>query len=551
MDNLDHDEAYRILDTIYNNNNNNNKVNNNIHFSEETEKLLLSHQHMHIFNMINALNDKNNNAILDGSYTGTGKTYTTSAICKEVNRRPFIICLKSNISTWERVLKIFDVDPIAVVNYDLVRTGKYYKDGEITKCPYLVRDKTRFKWDFSEIGKKNMVMVFDEVHVCKNKGTLNSKLLTSCKAIKTIMLSATLCDKIEDFGVFGMMLAFYSTVGVGKNWMQNVIRRERCRLESKDKNTKSFVTNILHREIYNMKGSRMSLEDIGNDMSKDQINIECYTISKTARLKIDKLYEDITDQKRKMEEINENTNDISDKIPKNKKASALQAITYKREKIENLKSDIILEQAYSYYESRKSVVIFVNYRSSHDIICKGFDKIDVEYAEIHGRQTSEERDINIQMFQRNEVRIMVAMSKAGGTSISLDDTTGKFPRVSIISPSYSVLDLVQSLGRIRRSNTKSPTIQKIVYCSDTIEEHIAAKVREKEEIVNLTTGESSTKIFKNEEEEEEKEVSKTYTLDNIAISNKIDKINNRLKDKPLDKSQPIRTRSRSRRGHIF
>jgi Mimiviridae putative ATP-dependent RNA helicase len=493
---IDQEEAYRVLQNVYSNSVEKNGINNSIRFSEETEELLRSHQHMHVFNMISALNDRNNGAILDGSYTGTGKTYTTAAICKETKRQPFIICQKSNIGTWEKVLKLFDVEPLAVVNYEMVRTGKYYVDGEAIACPYVTREKSKFKWEFSEIGKKNMVMVFDEAHLCKNKSSLNSKLLTSCKAIKTIMLSATLCDKIEDFGVFGMMLGFYASVRAGKNWMENVIRREKCRLKVKGNNN-TIGSNVLHKEIFNKRGSRMSYKDLGDDMSMNQISIECFTVDKKIKEKIDKLYEDVRVQKRKYEDFK----GVDTVLGKDKKASALSAITFKREKIENVKADIIMEQALSYYESRMSIVIFINYRSTHQKICDAFTKRKIEHVMIRGDQSITEREEAIEMFQRNEVRVMVAMAQAGGSSISLHDTAGKFPRVSIISPSYSVIELVQILGRIRRTDTMSPTIQKIVYCSGTCEEHIAQKVREKEEIIGLMTGEASTKVLRTDKVE--------------------------------------------------
>ena len=493
LNNYDQDEAYRVLQNIYYQSRDKGGIDNSIRFSELTEKQLMSHQPMHVFNMISALNDNKNNAILDGSYTGTGKTYTTAAICRETKRRPFVICLKSNINTWKRVLGLFEVKPIAIVNYELIRTGQYLdENGDTVECPYLVRDKNRFKWDFTKIGKKNIVMVFDEVHVCKNKSSLNSKLLTSSKSLKVIMLSATLCDKIEDFGVFGMMLGFYSSIQAGKNWLDNIIRQEKRKLDNRKEDVKM---NLLHKEIFNTKGSRMSLDDLGNDMSRDNVSIECYSVDKKVQEKIDALYDDIRKQKRKAEDCEDQESEIA----KDRQASALRAIGFKREKIENIKADILMELAESSHESRMSVVIFVNYRSTHQIICDKLKRASIDYAIIIGDQSISERDDQIQMFQRNEVRMMVAMAQAGGSSISLHDTTGKFPRVSIISPSYSVIELVQILGRIKRSGTKSSTTQKIVYCANTCEEHLAQKVKEKEEIISLMTGEKSTKIIGNSE----------------------------------------------------
>jgi Mimiviridae putative ATP-dependent RNA helicase len=546
LDKIDQDEAYRVLQNICYQSEERGGIDNSIRFSTETEELLMSHQNMHVFNMISALGDKKNNAILDGSYTGTGKTYTTAAICKETKRQPFIICLKSNISTWKKVLDIFGVESLGIVNYEMIRTGKYYQDGEVTECPYITREKTRFKWDFSEVGKRNIVMVFDEVHVCKNKSSLNSKLLTSCKSLKTIMLSATLCDKIEDFGVFGMMLGFYASVGAGKNWMQNILRREKRRL---DKRKEDVAINLLHKKIFNIKGSRMSLDDLGDDMSRNQISIECYTVDKKVQGKIDKLYEEVRKQKRKAADME----DMDTELARDKKATALKAITFKREKIENAKSEILMELAESYLGSRMSVVIFVNYRSTHQMICDKLRKLGIDLVRIHGDQTGLERDEQIEMFQRNEVRIMVAMAQAGGSSISLHDTTGKFPRASIISPSYSVIELVQILGRIRRSGTKSPTIQKIVYCANTCEEHIAEKVREKEEIMSLMTGEKSIQVLRVEKHEKDgntgygddddrRERKKMIKTEEITIES--------LRPKPKPKRDDTETDNRAPRRRI-
>lgn len=482
IDEFDIDKAYTILENIYSISKEKNGIDNSIGFSQKVEENLLRHQKMHVFNMISALEDKNNNSVLDGSDTGTGKTFTTSAVCRETKRRPFIICLKSNISTWIKVTRMFGVEPIAVVNYELIKSGKYYDKDKIVPCPYVKRDNNKFVWDFTEIGKKNMVMVFDEVHVCKGKTSLNSKLLTSCKNIKTIMLSATLCDKIEDFGIFGMMLGFYGSRAAGKNWLKDIIRKDKRLLqENSEKNeNKKNQTNLLHKEIFNKKGSRMSFSELGKDIDENMVCIECYTIDPEECKKVNNMYDSI-------------------KQLKNRDTIALESITYKREKIENIKAEIFIEQTVNYYENKMSVVIFVNYRSTHDIITNALTKKKIDFAVIHGNQKKQERDDSINSFQRNEVRVMVSMAQAGGASINLDDVIGDYPRVSLISPSYAIIDLLQILGRIRRSSTKSRTLQKIIYCANTWEEHISEKLKMKEELMSFMTGENSIKNMSNTE----------------------------------------------------
>lgn len=504
---MDADEGFRILSNIYDNK----QETQQIGLSAETENLLLSHQYIHVINLIAALSSDANYAVLDGSLTGTGKTYTTAAICRELNRRPFIVCLKSNVNVWRRVLTEFGVDPIAVVNYDMIRTGKYFEteDGQPSDkpvdCPYITRNKTQFKWDFDEFGKKNVMMVFDEVHVCKNNGTLNAKLLLSCRSIKTLMLSATLCDKMADFGVYGYMMGYYNSVRAGKGWIEGIMRKQRSQIKASNKNP---LHDIIFKSA-DSKGSRMTYDDIDDAESdiRDRIEIECYSVSPSIVKQIDKLYKQTKAQKIKRDALSSQikeakTGEDSDTINnmRSQRGDAITEIAFRREKIENIKAEIMYEQARSYYDSRSSVVMFVNYRSTHQILCDRFRTDGIAYSVIHGGQSTAERDEQIEAFQNDEVRIMISMIQAGGSSVSLHDTSGLLPRVSLISPSFAVTEIVQTLGRIKRSGTKTPTIQKIVYCAGTYEESLAVKISEKEEIMCLMTGSKkvlTSNAFKN------------------------------------------------------
>lgn len=70
------------------------------------ENKLLSYQNVHVKSLGNSIT-KHHRA-LDASDTGTGKTYTTIALCRLLNLRPFIVCPKSVISTWQQVLTYFE-----------------------------------------------------------------------------------------------------------------------------------------------------------------------------------------------------------------------------------------------------------------------------------------------------------------------------------------------------------------------------------------------------------------------------------------------------------
>jgi hypothetical protein len=51
--------------------------------------------------------------------------------------------------------------------------------------------------------------------------------------------------------------------------------------------------------------------------------------------------------------------------------------------------------------------------------------------------------------------------------------------MSIISPTWSGQDLVQTLGRVHRAGAQTPVIQKIVYCAKTYEADICKIIRRK------------------------------------------------------------------------
>jgi SNF2 family DNA or RNA helicase len=103
---------------------------------------------------------------------------------------------------------------------------------------------------------------------------------------------------------------------------------------------------------------------------------------------------------------------------------------------------------------------------------------------VYGEQDYNDRLRIIEEFQENKSKIIILNIKAGGIGISLHDIQGGHPRVSIISPPWSSLDLVQALGRIHRAGGKTKSLQRIIYTANTIEENIADKLKQKLNNIN-------------------------------------------------------------------
>jgi superfamily II DNA or RNA helicase len=123
-----------------------------------------------------------------------------------------------------------------------------------------------------------------------------------------------------------------------------------------------------------------------------------------------------------------------------------------------------------------SVAVFVNFVDTVKTLSGAFMP---ECSVIVGGQSAEERERNVQAFQRNENRIVICNIAAGGAGVSLHDVEGGHPRLSLVSPTFDVKSYIQTLGRIHRVGAKTPATQKILIASGTIEEKILKAMEQK------------------------------------------------------------------------
>jgi superfamily II DNA or RNA helicase len=146
-----------------------------------------------------------------------------------------------------------------------------------------------------------------------------------------------------------------------------------------------------------------------------------------------------------------------------------------RQKIENFKIDTIVKLTFNYLKEGKNVAIFVNFTNTINELSK---KLGTKCI-IYGNQTVAERSKNIEDFCSDKSRIIICNIQSGGSGISLHDTIGNYPRVSLISPTWSAQDLLQVLGRIHRATGKTDVVQNIIFCKNTIEENIGNVIKSK------------------------------------------------------------------------
>lgn len=426
---------------------------------------LLDFQQKHSDILIESL--LKNNIGISAADTGTGKTYIAIYIAKTLNLKPFIICPKSVIYNWINVIKKFEIEYYGIANYELIKNLTFYEPttdklgllGQKQKLKYINKD---LKFDLPD----DCLLIFDEAHKCKNKKTINSKLLLNINIkeinYKLLLLSATLADTIENFAVFATLLKLVPDIDLYGLCMR-----------------KYFNNNLIlvNKEIYPKFGGRIKIKEI-KDIPDNIILPDKYYMDNAEE--IQKQYELIQLLVEDTEEKIQNSNCI------------LEQMIRARQQIEALKVPTIVDLIKTHLDNNLSVVVFVNFINTIALINS---EIKIE-CKICGDQSLEERNKAIEDFQSNKKRFIVATMQSGGVGISLHDTDGDYPRVSIISPSWSAQDLMQSLGRIYRAGLKSKAIQKIVYCADTIEELIAEKIQSKlNNYASLNDGKEKSKII--------------------------------------------------------
>jgi len=435
---------------------------------------LLGYQIAHVDNLTHILTQ--NNRCLDASDTGTGKTYTAIAAALILKLRVLVICPKSVITSWEGVLKFFKAKYYGITNYESIHNCKFFTQKspkEKVPCPYIKRVEVKQdsdtdinavkiskddKYGFTYVWKNlpnDMLVVFDETHRCKNPRTLNSILiytLAQTKA-KILMLSATVSDKPENFAMAGYVLGLYTHLRMAPRWAEKVGREF------------NHVTVGIHHAIYPKYAARMRIRDLGTLFPDNQIIANCYDMDNA--VEIQEQYKLIEDEIVKLKNKEDNS------------GCALSRILYARMRIEQLKVPTIIEQTKKYLDEGNSVAIFVNFTQSLQLLA---DELDTKCV-VYGQQTMEERAHYVRKFNTDKSRVIICNIQSGGEGISLHDTKGEFPRVSIISPSWSAQKIVQCLGRIHRANTKSAVRQRIVFCANSVEEMICENMRAK--IINI------------------------------------------------------------------
>lgn len=425
---------------------------------------LLPPQREHAIKLLNSI--YLNGVAIDLSDTGTGKTYVSCWIAKQINNPVFVICPKVVIDSWKNTLKEFGIDG-EVINYELLVRGntQYFQPNN---------KDAEYHTDYTVMIPQSSLIIMDECHKCKGYNSKNSKLMMALKdnRNKMLLLSATAATNPLEMRALGYVSKLHNLKNF-RNWVLDCgafvnqfggLSIDVGQRECIDK--MSQIHDILFNE-YGVAG-RMVRKQFGKYFPENQVIPDVFNMG-TNTVKINKVYEEMEYELDKLEKQSENYS-----------THHFAVMMKARRKTELLKVPSMVEYIEDLYDEGISPVLFLNFNDSvlslkNKINKKLHDKIGM----IVGGQSAKKRKSDIEQFQSDEKRIMIVNLRAGNAGISLHDLNGKHPRHSLISPSFSAIDMLQSLGRIHRAEGKTPCVQKIMFAANTIEESACIRVRAK------------------------------------------------------------------------
>lgn len=394
---------------------------------------------------------------LDGSCTGAGKTYIAAKVAKELGMDPIVICPKAVLPAWAQAFRDVGVQGSGT-NYEKLTRGKEHPWGEWRDAKSNSKRTKRFVWDLPG----NNLIIFDEAHRCKGKNTLNGLLLyaATVQRIPRLMLSATAVSSPLDMKWIGSALGLFPV----KNWWTwccaRGLRKSHFGHWEFDPKTAAGKKGLkrMHDEIFGAgRGARLTSEDIPglpevNNIASIHAFDDVIENDQALQRRIRLLQE--------MAEVAETT---------------LEMILRELQAVELAKVTGLHEMTNDALREGHSVVIFVRFR---DTLLALAERLRTKSI-IAGGQSAEERAQVIEEFQADRQRVIVSMIQAGGCGISLHDTHGNYPRLSLICPPYSAVDLRQCMGRIHRAGSKSRATNRIVFAAGTQEQRAYEIVREK------------------------------------------------------------------------
>ena len=378
----------------------------------------------------------------DRSETGVGKTLSILAAAKELGVSFAVVCPKILVSHWRHWCSQLGLRPVSVAGWEAVKLGK---------IPQLY-----LKGRWLKDSNARILIIFDEAHRAKSKGTLAQKMVAAAanQGHLVALLSATLITSPLDLLGLGVPLRLVKHqkdvftyarrygVGLNRRWGGYEDYSSTSQREELKEILDRVGTRVLRGEI---RGHRAAL--VQADLVDGGQEVALAYEALTARLK-----------------------DLEQK-----KAAAIEAVTVRlrgRQAAELAKVPLFVEETLKHLAEGARVVCFFCFHESIQTALSLFESHHISPRLIEGYTSPGERDAAQAAFNFGSCPVLLCNIAAGGEGISLHDSDGQFPRVALLSIPESSNHLIQSLGRIDRVGSRSVGLNRILFAAGTVEEDV-------------------------------------------------------------------------------
>ncbi len=408
---------------------------------------------------------------IDGSDLGVGKTYVACGVARELNYNIVVICPKAVMVSWSRVIdEHFGMKDklIGIVNYEQLRIGK--KNSTIAS---YVKNRKTCREEFTWKIPKNTLIIWDESQKLKNWNTKNSKTCLAAlkQGYKMLFCSATMATNPLELRTIGTCLKLFKGAKQYYEWAYaHGVEKGRFGLEfDKDDEKNDVFLKKLNKDIFGKRGVRLSRDTIPN-FPESEIIAECYNMDEQNTITINNINDEMEKELKVLAKREKKDGD-----------SQLTILLRARQKTELVKVPLFIDMIEEGLEQNMSVVLFVNFTETINAISSRLNTKCI----FDGKVKDEVRQQSVDDFQMDKERVILVNISSGGAGLSLHDINGKYPRLSLISPSYSAVCMRQATGRIWRDSSKSKSIQKIVFVAGTVEERVCKSVQSKLENLDM------------------------------------------------------------------
>ncbi len=478
--------------------------------------------------LVNSIANHNGEQLVAG--TGTGKTYIYALAFKALELLGFfdgtktgwmVVTFKTAVKQTQRVIKKACLKTSGyVMGYDALRSTI----GEVFLSWHT--EIKNGQPSFYTVWDKNFaprVCLFDENQALKNNGTLREDVLLGYINLASanpeekfipVFTSATPWTRVSEMKLSVIALRPYIEYP-DPYWYGKKIK-SRITENTWNRFAKSICRNP---EDYNAAALKRAIDTL------NEYNPGLIRVVKGVRFPHRGFIKHVLMQFKTQEEAKfyqQAYEDYLRELAKINKASPgwfaakLVAMLKFRMRAEEIKAPYLAEQAIQHIKEGKQVIVGSNFIKTVEIVSSLVEAAGYKVSLIVGGQSAEKRQSNVDRFQEGKAECACVALRAGGVALSLHhDRDTSRPRIVLVPPTWSAIEMVQFLGRAVRIDSLTDTIQYICWFAGTIEEHVSSKVATKMSAIKGYVGKKETwsKAYESSNEVDETEISERLVTD--------------------------------------